>query len=297
MAAKPRSATAVGSAGTTEWARTNRRSETAATGSRSSSGPVSGAMRRVASRCSPRPTRTWQKSASVPRRSHIRAVPASVHSNAGSGCTHSSDARCSPLVSVDLPPHLVEVPEVVLAVFVHLGGLRSTASAVREHADHRDDHHDREDHRHRTPGHAGGEHQRHHADHGRHHHERQQSHQEISRSRPRNIAAALADSARRSVCAAPPGALCARIARYSTFATPGTPHPNRPPDGRPPRSGKGSAPAGHSRVSVRRPEDGCTRDTGPAMSYGLRRPGRRGTSRGEPHAASGDPKQTGVHLL
>ncbi|CPU65218.1 Uncharacterised protein [Mycobacteroides abscessus] len=49
-AAKPLRFNAIGSSGTSEWVRTNRRSATDATGSSSSTGPISGATSWAASR-------------------------------------------------------------------------------------------------------------------------------------------------------------------------------------------------------------------------------------------------------
>ena len=82
---KARSDTAVGKACTTECALTKRRNAIVDTGSRSSGGPVSGAISRVARRWVPTPTRTWQKSVSVGRRSHMRRVPATSMRVRGSG--------------------------------------------------------------------------------------------------------------------------------------------------------------------------------------------------------------------
>jgi hypothetical protein len=95
IAANPRTEMAIGSSGTMEWARTNCRNASVVIGSSSSTGPVCGGTSRVASRCDPRQIRTWQKSGSPLRRSHIRRLLAIDHNAAGSGWFHSNAARCS----------------------------------------------------------------------------------------------------------------------------------------------------------------------------------------------------------
>ncbi len=100
IAANPRIVIMVGRPGTIEWARTKRRSASVAIGSSSSTGPVCGGTRRVASRCEPRAMRTWPKSGSACLRSHMRRLVASDHSDCGSGWFHSSEARWSSAASL-----------------------------------------------------------------------------------------------------------------------------------------------------------------------------------------------------
>ncbi len=94
-----RSDSATGRSGTTEWASRNRRSADAVTGSMPSTGPVCGAINRVASRCAPRPIRTCPKSSSAGRRSHSRPAASTAGHAAGSGWTDSATSRCRAAIS------------------------------------------------------------------------------------------------------------------------------------------------------------------------------------------------------
>ncbi|RAO21303.1 hypothetical protein LUPAC07_01120 [Micromonospora noduli] len=89
-----RTDSAVGSSGTVECARTNRRSAMALIGSRSSTGFVSGGTISTASRCGPRAIRVSPKSSSVIRRSQSRRDAAIDQSASGSGCRQAIAARC-----------------------------------------------------------------------------------------------------------------------------------------------------------------------------------------------------------
>ena len=98
-AANARSSSATGRSSTTECTRTKRRMLTTETGSRSSTGPVSGALSGVASACRPGPRRTVRSSGSSRSRSHIRAVPTIAGNSTGSGWRHSAALRCAAAVS------------------------------------------------------------------------------------------------------------------------------------------------------------------------------------------------------
>src|SRR5699024_9307065 len=85
--------------------------------------------------------------------------------------------------------HLPEIPQIVLAVLVHLGLVLTTAAvAAREHPDHRHHHHERhheEDRVRRTVG--TSEHEGDHAEHGHDHDHRHELHQDVSGSTPGNL--------------------------------------------------------------------------------------------------------------
>ena len=90
-----RSEIAIGSADTLAHALSSRRSAPADSGSRSSTGLVSGAMSGTARRCLPIATRTSAKSSSVGRRSHSRLPAAIDHRVDGSGCSQYRASRCA----------------------------------------------------------------------------------------------------------------------------------------------------------------------------------------------------------
>ena len=85
MRVNERSRTATGSAGTLEWLRMNRRSAPAQSGSRSSTGLVSGGTSRSASAWVPVANRTLRKSPSAGVRSHSRPATTSDGRLPGSG--------------------------------------------------------------------------------------------------------------------------------------------------------------------------------------------------------------------
>ena len=89
-----RSEAATGWPGTVAYAWMKCRNEVAVSGSRSSSGAVSGTFNGVASSCGPVATRTRPKSALSRRRRHIRSVPAICHRSPGAGSRASASSVC-----------------------------------------------------------------------------------------------------------------------------------------------------------------------------------------------------------
>ena len=92
------SETSTGSPGTWPWARMKRRSAPAHSGSRSSTGLVSGGTSRIDRACVPVANRTQPKPASAGNRCQIRSLPAATSdgSDRGAGPLYSMARRCSP---------------------------------------------------------------------------------------------------------------------------------------------------------------------------------------------------------
>ena len=170
---------------------TKRRSATVDTGSRSSGGPVSGAISRVANRWVPTPTRTWQKSWSVGRRSHMRRVPATSTEGARVGMTPLQRGPLSVTGAFGVVAQASQVAEEVLAFLVEFGRrLARLGATAHEHAGHGHDHHHREDQKRRVAGEVAAthrDHQRDHPDDRDEHHDRHQFHQQIAGNDARHL--------------------------------------------------------------------------------------------------------------
>ena len=192
------SATATGRSGTMACPRRNRRSASAVIGSMPSTGPVCGAIRRVASHWSPSPIRSCPKSGSAGPRSHSRPAASTAGQAAGSGCSRSSTARCSAAIRRTRRRSRGQVAQVVAAVLVDPGGPVGTAAAAgagQHHAQGRDREHPAEQPRRRVARPEDGDE----PDRPEHHHRRQQPGQH-ARSAPRR-----SGSGGGSTSSSPPG--------------------------------------------------------------------------------------------
>ncbi|KAF0958306.1 hypothetical protein MLGJGCBP_08642 [Rhodococcus sp. T7] len=92
---------------------------------------------------------------------------------------------------VDVASQLIEVAQVVLAVFVGLRRFRAATATAGQHAEHRHHHHDGKEHRHRIAGHARREHQGHHPDHGDDHDHGKELGQKVSGNQTWNLGRSL----------------------------------------------------------------------------------------------------------